>query len=442
MDIRELFDENPWWKDKKLIEEDYDLAKWKEKEYRWIPKIVNKIDLKPFSLHILLGPRQCGKTTAIKLLIKRLLEEKDPKSVFYFNCENITDHKELGEILSLYLEFKKNNSISNSIILLDEITLPKEWYRALKYYIDKGKFKNDVIIITGSSSIAVKREVELFPGRRGSGKDFVLYPLSFRCFLEVIAPELANKLHFFNRIEDIEKKALNNLMFHEELDKYLVKYMEYGGFPLSVANININKEEAKKTYASWIKNAILKADRSDIIARQILKALIETQQSDISWEGISKKIEIKSPKTVAAYIDLLKSIFTINVLYNIDVNEKKIRFGKNKKVHFRDPLLIELFEDWCLTRSKNKESAIAEALVIEHLSRKFPEKIFFWRNGYEIDSVILENERLYGFEVKWSEKSETKKPEQIKSLAVITKKEYNKNPLKIPLSVFLSLFDV
>jgi len=35
-----------------------------------------------------------------------------------------------------------------------------------------------------------------------------------------------------------------------------------------------------------------------------------------------------------------------------------------------------------------------------------------------------------------------KKPEQIKSLAVITKKEYNKNPLKIPLSVFLSLFDV
>lgn len=440
--MEELFDQNPWWKDKKLIEEDYDIVKWKEKKNRWIPDIINKINLKSFGLHIISGPRQAGKTTALKLLISNLLKKKNPRSLFYFNCENLADYKELSEIIGRYLEFKESSSIKSSIILLDEITLPKEWYRAIKSLIDKGKLRNDVIIITGSSSMAIKKEVELFPGRRGNGKDFTMYPLSFRAFLSVIDPKLLQKIQPICNIREIRKKVLNALLFERELNKYLKIYMEYGGFPLSIANLHDSKEEAKKTYLSWVKNAILKADRSDIIARQIIKAIIETLQSNVSWEGISKKIEIKSPKTVAAYLELLKSMFVVNLLYNLDISGKKIRFGKNKKVHFRDPLLLELCEDWCLITAKNKQSALAEALVVEHLSRMFPENVFFWKDGFEIDAVVMDKKDTYGFEVKWSERSDARKVSHLKDFVIVTKKEYTKSPLKIPLSVFLSLFDV
>jgi len=442
MDERELFDQNPWWKSKGLIEEDYDIVKWKEKRCRWVPDMVEKIGLKPLSLHMVTGPTQAGKTTALKLLIRKLLEEREPKSIFYFNCENLADYKELSEVLNSYLEFKGINSIKKSVIFLDEITSPKEWYRAVKSLIDRGKFRDDVLIITGSSSMVVKREVELFPGRRGNGKDFIIYPLSFRGFLKIVDEELMRKIKPVSTMESIEKHALNALLFEKELNKHLEEYMEYGGFPLSVANLNGSREEAKRAYLSWIKNAILKAERSDIIARQIIGVLIETMQTDVSWEGVSKKIEIKSPKTVAAYVDLLKSIFSVNVLYNIDLSGKKIRFGRNKKMHFRDPLLLEMFEDWCLVRSRNKQSAIAESLVIEHLSRMFPERVFFWKNGFEIDAIVLEKEKLYGFEVKWSEKSDARGLNQLKKFVIVTKKDYSKNPLKIPLSVFLSLFDV
>ena len=442
MNTEDLFDQNQWWKDKNLINQDYDITKWNENKYKWIPNIIKGIELKPFSFHIITGPRQAGKTTAIKLLIKELLNTLEPKSIFYFNCENVSDYKELTEILKMYIEFKEANKIKNSIILLDEITTPKEWYRAIKYLIDIGKFINDVLIITGSSTISVKRNVELFPGRRGHGKDLILYPLSFRGFLKIFAPEITDKIPTIESIEDIDKLVLNALMFKKELNEHLKKYMEYGGFPLSVINIDKNKEDAKRTYLNWIKNAILKAERSDIIAKEIASAIIETLQTDISWENTAKKIEIKSPKTVAAYVELFKSIFVANILYNIDPNNKKIRFGKNKKIHLRDSLLLEIFEDWCLTKSKNKESALAESLVVEHLIRKFPERIFFWKDKFEIDVILLEKSKIYGFEVKWSDKTETKVLKQLKRYITITKTEYSKDPLKIPLAVFLSLFDV
>ncbi len=439
---KEIFEQNLWWKGKDKIVDDYDIFRWNEKKHKWIPKIIDKITLEEPALHFLTGPRQAGKTTVLKLLIRKLLENgKNPLSIFYFNCEHLSDYKELINVLRFYIDFRENNSISNSIILLDEITLPREWYRAIKFLIDKGAFHRDVIILSGSSSISVRREVELFPGRRGKGKDYILYPLSFREFVGVFDNDLVAKIGVLNSLDDIEKKVLKAMIFQKELNKYLEKYIEYGGFPLSVVNVDRSKDEAKIVYLNWIKNAILKADRSDTIARQIVKVLLESMQSDVSWEGISKKIEIKSPKTVFAYVDLLKSIFAVNLLYNIDISGRRVRFGKNKKIHLRDPILFEIFEEWCLVEVKNKKPAIAEGLVVEHLNRMFPEWVFFWRNGFEIDAIVLDKKNVYGFEVKWSEKSDAKGLPQLNRFYVITKDEYSKRG-KFPLAVFLSLFDV
>ncbi len=444
MDISILAEQNLWWKDPKAIEDDYDILRWKEKKHRWIPRVIGNIPLKPFALHILTGPRQAGKTTALKLFIRETLLKWDPQSVFYFNCENLSDFKELTEILETYLQHKEEQAIQRSVIILDEITIPKEWYRAVKYLVDRGKLKSDILIITGSSSIAVKREVELFPGRRGNGRDFTLSPLSFREFVELMQPEIVGKLPVFSA-DSLERSASQALLFRKELQRHLEKYMLHGGFPLSIADMGGSREEAKKAYLAWIKNTVLKAERSDILARQILKAVVETLQSTVSWEGIAKKIELKSPKTVAAYIDLLRSSFILNVLYNLDVNEKKIRFGKNKKIHIRDPLLLEILEEWCLINAENKQGAIAESLVVEHLMRYAPDNIFFWKNGSEIDALLLDKQRLYGFEVKWSHKAEFKKekiPQQLRTYVLITKQTYARKPLTIPLAVFLSLFDV
>ena len=65
-----LEDLNPWWFYDKWEKEDVSMQSWKSNEIKWIPGWIKEISLKPFSLNFVIGPRQVGKTTGIKFLIK------------------------------------------------------------------------------------------------------------------------------------------------------------------------------------------------------------------------------------------------------------------------------------------------------------------------------------------------------------------------------------
>ncbi len=424
-----LLEKNPWWKGKEHFKEDQDYLKWQEKSINWIPKIINEIELKPFSLNFIFGPRQVGKTTALKLLIKEILEKINPKSVFYFRCDEISDYKELDELLRLYKEFKDREKIKNSIILLDEITFPREWWRTIKSFIDDGIFKNDTLILTGSASLEVKKETEYFPGRRGNGKDFIMWPLSFKEFVDIIKKDLAEKL----------RGNISDILYLKEMNLLLLDYFNCGGFPLSINSYfekGYVEESIKETYLTWIKNDLAKIGKNDSIAREIIKSVLTKIPSAISWENISKEISIKSPKTVYSYLHVLSELSVLLLSYFIDPNTALIKFGKNKKIHFIDPLYFHIFEGWCLTKIKEKESVIAESILASHLFRKH-KNIFYWKNNEEIDSIVKEKDRLIGYECKWQEKANEKKIfiGKLKSVWTISKKDF-KGKI-IPMSLFL-----
>ena len=81
--------------EKEILEEDEDYMKWKGKQIKWVPEILKEIELRPFSLNFIFGPKQVGKTTAIKLLIKKLLDEgKRLESIFFFRCDEIKDYNQ------------------------------------------------------------------------------------------------------------------------------------------------------------------------------------------------------------------------------------------------------------------------------------------------------------------------------------------------------------
>jgi len=63
MEINVLARQNPWWINNKLILSDIDIKRWLQSKIKWIPNLLNEISLKPFSLNIIFGPRQVGKTT-------------------------------------------------------------------------------------------------------------------------------------------------------------------------------------------------------------------------------------------------------------------------------------------------------------------------------------------------------------------------------------------
>ncbi|MCC6004297.1 MAG: ATP-binding protein [Thermofilum sp.] len=437
--------QNPWWRGREAFEEDDDYRKWKHSSVKWIPRLLEEIELKAPSLQFLYGPRQVGKTTLLKLLARKLLEEVDnPRAVFYYRCDLLADYKELDSVLSDYLKIKKNERIRTSYILLDEVTFPKEWYRSIKYRVDSGDLKDDVLILTGSLSMFVKGEVETFPGRRGSGKDYVLYPLSFREYVRVARPDIYGKLEEIREISlaEIREKCFKLLPWRDQLNEVFESYLEAGGFPLAVKSYVENGKvlkEVKDAYLSAFLYDLAKLRRSEAIAKRVLKAAIEKLPSPVSLNSIAREFEIRSHKTVFHYLELFEKLFILKNLYFIDPNKTIEVYYKERKIHLTDPFLYDVFSEWCHINKPDKPR-IVESVVATHLARRF--RVGYWRNKTEIDVVLLD--MPLGFEVKWGEKTELYKRSigKIKNIVHLTREEFSDQPLAVPTSIFLGCLNL
>lgn len=323
------------------------------------------------------GPRQVGKTTLLKLLVKRLLDNGvEPRAIFYFRCDQLADYKELELVLEEYFKMRKLEGLDTAYIFLDEITFPGEWYRTIKLWIDMGRFQNDVLILTGSLSMYAKREVESFPGRRGKGRDFIMYPLSFREFVSIADRRLGAKLEAFEKLEadEILSKSIRLYPWLSELNRLLELYLTCGGFPLSVRPLLEHGrilENVKRTYLSWIRGDLAKLRMNEIILKKVMKAVIDRASSTLTWNSVAKEFEIKSHKTVFNYIDLLERLFLMKILYYVEPSKGVLNYVKAKKIHLTDPFLYIVFSEWCFTR-KPLENAIIESIVASHLARKHP----------------------------------------------------------------------
>ncbi|MGC9059291.1 MAG: ATP-binding protein [Candidatus Aenigmatarchaeota archaeon] len=357
MELLKIF--NPWWVSKEWEEKDKHLREYESMKIKWFPEWIKKISLEPFSLNFVFGPRQVGKSTGIKILIKELLKSNNPLSIFYFDVEILKDLEEFRNVLLSYRKIKEENRLKTSFIFLDEVTNLREWWRIVKGFIDAGIFENDIITVTGSSTLNLLRQKESFPGRRGKGKDIEILPLSFPEFLKI-------------KGYDLSKKEL----FREEFKKEFKEYLEVGGYPKS-----INRIEFTKDLISSLETQLMKNNKSITIFKQIISTLLEMVPSAISFNAIANKIGI-SNRTVENYIEDLENLYILKVAYMKE--NKKVNFRKEKKIFIRDPFLLNSLAKWC--NKEVRKDFLYEFIVQEHLFRKFGE-IYYYRDSYEIDCI-------------------------------------------------------
>jgi predicted AAA+ superfamily ATPase len=362
-----LSQHNPWW----IGESDPHLEKWNQMKIKWRPKWIDSISLKPFSLNFVLGPRQIGKTTGIKILIHELLKKEDPKKIFYFNCDFTPDFFTFQKLIDEILNLKETFGISSAFLFLDEVTAVKDWWRVIKGYIELGKFKNDVLTVSGSSSLKLKKQAELFPGRRGFGKDVVVWPLTFNEFLAVHGLRL--KLSGNLKKDFVLAKA-----YASEIEKLFKKYLMVGGFPLS-----INQDpRAKEYFLHSIENELIRADKNLNLVREIITSIFRKAPSPLNYSTIAKDTSGYSYKTVAEYLETMKNLFIIDYAYLRQ--DDKVVYRKEKKFFFIDPFIADCFSS--LYGEAFLEAALYEWLVQTHLKRKYGE-VYYFRNSYEIDCL-------------------------------------------------------
>ena len=344
--------QNPWW----IGEPDRDWELFEKLTYRIRPKWLDELSLEPFSLNFVVGPRRVGKTMGIKLLIRELLKKvHTPYAVFYFSCDVLEGYKELLEVLNEYLRLKRRKSVKTAFIFLDEVSLVDDWWRALKFLIDRGELRSDVITVTGSISLTVGRHFETFGGRRGNGKTIGVMPLSFHEYYNLFYDEF----------------------FPSKGEEVFENYIETGGY-LAYLNGALKVEEL----VGFLKADLKALDRSTDLARDVMGAILDKAPSPTSFNAIAKVVGI-SPHTARDYVELFEAFHVLlQVLYL--GGDGKVYPRKERKLILRDPLIVRAMELW--TRRRIDKAVLYEWLVQEHLYRKFGE-VYYYRNSYEVDAI-------------------------------------------------------
>ena len=420
MDITDYAVQNVWWKGKTHINDDRHISSYLSKEYRWHSRIPDEMRLDPGNIFTIRGPRQIGKTTLVKLIVKSLIEEgADEKSVFYATCDVIIDHIELLKLVRSYLEFADSNNIHKKYIFLDEISGIGDWQKAIKLLVDSGELDDTCLILTGSHTLDIKYGFERLPGRTGRyGKDYLLLPLTFSEFVSLVRPDISASItpaaslsiHAINR-------AVNSAIpFDRELKVLFNQYLTVGGFPLAINEFykkNAIPDYIYELYTRWVVGDITKWGKQEKILKQMLRTAILKQGTAVSWDSFAKDAEIKSHKTVSSYAEDLENMFVFFVLYYIDLNKKTPDYNKNKKIYFFDPFIFHIFNRMLYFRDAKITPALIEAVAVVHFARfaqkRFPyarlsDVAFYWKNRKETDIVLLTEGEPFAVEVKYQER--------------------------------------
>ena len=397
MELERLANQNPWWNDKSAIERD--------EKVKNVLDTGSLIDMKLINENqVLIGPRQLGKTTALKYdIYKKIFNEGiDPKFIMYYSFDTSRNFEDISDVINTFIGTNKQKTF----LYLDEVSFVDGWQRAIKAFLDSDKSSNSTLYITGSSSINLKKE--LMPGRKIKFIEFM--PLSFKEFLISFGSDKLKHILKKNSILNLDsviELAKELMTYFDEISRLFTVYLATGGYPDAIFDYMENKYILDSIYdIHWnaFVSDVSKSEKSIEIATAVIYGLIESYSSKVNLSKIAQMQGIKSHITVREYIEMLDDLFTVKSIF--PVADKKYVFRKDRKVYFNDPFLYNLFAKKLNIIDKNSESKIVEGIVFNSLYRFINRekqlsepkiKMGFYSGKKEVDFVIDE----FGFEVKW-----------------------------------------
>ena len=397
---------NPWWEAGVDIDNDIKLRELAERKFQYKHPLLDEFPINKSVILTLRGPRQIGKTTLLKQIIRKLIKKNiTRKNISFFPCDMISNFKELYSILNEYIQERRVESKTHLFIFIDEISFVDQWQRAIKSLADEGSLTNASVLITGSNSIDLKTSSERLPGRTGKyfNTDKLFLPLDFIEFYKLTNKEWDGEFHH----KDVPRFI-----------KYFNDYLLVGGFP-NVINEYYEKgfisPETYETYIKWIDGDIYKNGKSPENAYKLFKQLDKSIASRISYTALAQNSGLASQKTVQEYLEMFEMMFVIYRCDYFSLEQKKTDSKKNKKVYFLDPFIHNAvisrengFLDDAFDYSKKillatKNIPVRFEEVIGAYLRKKYVKLFYGsygKNNLELDFVGFKKGEYDLFEAK------------------------------------------
>ncbi len=407
--LRELLLQNPWWTNPNKINEDTKVKL----------ATANKTNIRYHFLKknsILLGQRQVGKTTYLKLYIRELIKNNiNEKNITYFSCEPLTNKNDLIELFYEITKISPENG--KKYLFLDEITAVSDWEKAVKYLLEQKIISNFQLICTGSNAHFLKEGIERFPGR--DIKTILFLPLTFAEYSKQITQKKIISKPYY-QIKEIYNNCKKLFPQINEINKSFKNYAKSGGIPKSIFELKKNNNLSSETYelyVNWILGGLAKFGKRESIFRPLIKGIVESYTSKISLNALAKDFQIQTHSTVETYLELLNQLLLVNILHSVDPQKKIAQFRKNKKIYFQDPFLYSVFKGYTYGKyqdySKDNMEKVVEGILCQELAalkRTKPEinnHLWYFHTKKETDFVMLNQDKsqsLIGIELKWSSK--------------------------------------
>lgn len=337
--------------------------------------------IKPFIdkdiIKVLTGIRRSGKSVMLKLIMEELKQNKiDEKQFININFENLINRELItADKLHEYILKKASEIKKKCYIFLDEIQEVKDWEKCINSLRVNEEYDFD-IYITGSNAKLLSGELSTYLA--GRYVEFVIYPFSFKEFLETL-------------------KSIQQDVFTREAFQ---KYVKFGGMPF-LYNLAF-EEEASLQYLKDIYSSIILKDitqgnkiRDTDLLERIISYLIMNVGNNFSATSISKFFKSENRKvsveTILNYIKATEESFLIYKVSRDDLIGKKI-LNVNEKYYIADHGIREaIFES-----NQRDINQIFENIIYLELLRKGYNVKVGKMNNLEVDFVCTKgNEKIY-----------------------------------------------
>lgn len=352
-------------------------------------------------ISILLGPRQVGKTTLLKMLYTEL---KKNNNALFLDLDIYSNYEKISS-LGMFVNTAKLSGYNEQqtgffYIFLDEFQRYADLTKILKNVYDH--YPNIKIYASGSASLTIKDRIQ----ESLSGRKLItqVYPLDFREFLTF--KENDSLLRQIENLDSVHSDVLHLLSpeLYAELEEFLI----YGGYPEVVLANNGNQ---KKEYLTSILDLYIRKDLIDYLriekirsVKDIVQYLAVNHGQEINYATLAQIAAI-DVKTVKNYLEILKETYITLMLTPFFHNKTK-EIVKSPKIYFLDNGVRNFFiNNFNPAKIRNDASFLFEEFVITELTKSGipPSTIKFWRtkNGHEVDIIIDNVSQILPIEVKY-----------------------------------------
>ncbi|MBP7654747.1 ATP-binding protein [Candidatus Dependentiae bacterium] len=345
----------------------------------------------PKKMLFLYGPRQSGKTTTAKKIIKQ-------KGGSYFNWDDLTVRREYlknPRFLYDYIKPGKDN-----IFVFDEIHKLKNWKNTLKGIYDEFSDKCQ-IIVTGSARLDTFLKAGDSLAGRYFGYKFNPFGVSEFAQKFSVIENNASPLSY----EWIEKNFQYITNGNKKIKSSFENLYSLTAFPEPLISNN------KRFVNKWSNDYIRQISREDIqtlaaienitTIENLMLLLPERLSSPLQAQSIADDLQI-SYKTVVRYIDLLKRVFLI---FEVPPYNKSLAraIKKEKKIYFYDYSLAvnegSRFENFIALNILMYVNRLNDCGIGSYSLHFLKDK-----DGHEVDFIIANKTKpLLLIEVKLSE---------------------------------------